>query len=159
MFCSLFLWIGAKAETVPLTSAKFGNNAATTTGQTVYATNHTADDALAISAYGFNRVLNATMMQGDATTLTDGVPTAGHYFKLVPKFDGTINVAFSIHADGKYIIAAEEDGTVLAVSDVPAKDQAASFLLQQEHRLESTHKRRIPAMYQPVFDLLLRDLL
>ena len=132
LFCSLFLWIGAKAETVPLTSAKFGSNAATTTGQTVYATNHTADDALAISAYGFNRVLNATMMQGDGTTLTDGVPTAGHYFKLVPKFDGTIEVAFSIHADGKHITAAGQDGTVLAESDVPAKDQAASFLFDVE---------------------------
>ena len=50
LFCSLFLWLGAKAETVPLTSAKFGSNAATATGQTVYATNHTADDALAIFA-------------------------------------------------------------------------------------------------------------
>lgn len=124
-FLCLFVigWSSAWALTVPLNSTTFPNATYAGGRQTNNYNVADLDAALTVTANYFSNGSNTGYLKGVKTQLTNGIPSGGHHFVIVPKYTGTIAVTFSIHSDDKSVIAAEQDGTPMEEFGPCVKDQ------------------------------------
>lgn len=114
-FLCLFVigWGSAWGLTVALNNTTFPD--ATQTGGTQTNSYLVADlnNALTITANYFSNGSTTTYLRGVKTVLTNGLPTGGHHFIIVPAYTGTIDISCQVAKNNKRIQVLDDQGAVI----------------------------------------------
>ena len=112
VFLTVFGFTNTWALTVPLNSTTFPD--ATVAGGTQTNSYSVADldNALTITANYFSNS-TTTYLRGPKTVLTDGLPTGGHHFIIVPAYTGTIDISCQVAKNNKRIQVLDDQGAVI----------------------------------------------